>query len=140
MRYCANRAPATAIQAQFSLSWGLAWTLVNGDLGPDAYAAASLADPEVRRLEALAELVEVPSWEREGKRAARLSVVTAAGAETVAVCSVPGDVDQPLSPTAVRDKFARYGGPGLGPARAGALAAGILEAPLATPLETLLAG
>ncbi len=139
LRYCGNRAPATAIQAQFSLSYGLAWTLARGDLGADAYAPESLADPEVRRLEALAELVEVAGWDGEGKRAARLTVVTADGAETLAVRSVLGDVDRPLSPAEVRDKFARYAAPGLGSERARALATRILEAPLATPLQALLA-
>ncbi|MFP6749051.1 MAG: MmgE/PrpD family protein [Alphaproteobacteria bacterium] len=33
--YCGNRAPRTPIQAQFSLAYGLAWALCQGDLGPD---------------------------------------------------------------------------------------------------------
>ena len=56
LAYCGNRAPASAIQAQFSLSFGLAWAAVHGGLGPDAYTAAALRDRDVRRLEALADI------------------------------------------------------------------------------------
>ena len=44
---------ALAIQAQFSLTYGLARMLLTGDLGPDSYTDAALADPEVQRLERL---------------------------------------------------------------------------------------
>ena len=36
----------------------LAWALVHGDLGADAYEAAGLNEPEVRRLEALVTITE----------------------------------------------------------------------------------
>jgi 2-methylcitrate dehydratase PrpD len=45
LRYAGNRAPARAIQAQFSLSWAVAAALMQGDLGPAAYTDAALADP-----------------------------------------------------------------------------------------------
>jgi hypothetical protein len=44
---------ARAITAQFSLSWAVAAALVQGDLGPAAYTDAALADPALRRLEAM---------------------------------------------------------------------------------------
>ena len=46
MQYCGNRAPRTAIQAQFSLSYAIAAALVLGDLGPNAYD--DLGDPPSR--------------------------------------------------------------------------------------------
>ena len=46
----------SAIQAQFSLSFGLAWAAVHGGLGPDAYTVTALQDSDVCRLEALAEM------------------------------------------------------------------------------------
>ncbi|MBV9811437.1 MAG: MmgE/PrpD family protein, partial [Acetobacteraceae bacterium] len=54
LRYAGNRAPTTAIAAQFSLSFAVAASLRFGDLGPAAYRA--LDDAELRRLEALVEL------------------------------------------------------------------------------------
>ena len=49
VQYCGNRAPRTAIQAQFSLSYAIAAALVLGDLGPNAYT--DLTDPTIRHLE-----------------------------------------------------------------------------------------
>ena len=41
IRYAGNRAPRTAIEAQFSVTWAVAAALTYGDLGPEAYAAAA---------------------------------------------------------------------------------------------------
>ncbi len=49
VQYCGNRAPRTAIQAQFSLSYAVAAALVLGDLGPNAYD--DIGDPIITRLE-----------------------------------------------------------------------------------------
>ena len=77
--YCGNRDPQTAIQAQFSLSYGLAWMLVHGDLGPEAYAGEALSDREVRRLESLVELVADQDLHPNTDRGATLRVTTARG-------------------------------------------------------------
>ncbi len=138
MTYCGNRAPRTPIQAQFSLSYGLAWTLARGDLAPDAYNAASLNDAEVHRLEALVTITEEARFTNENKRAARLTVGTVEGSETFTVEAVPGDADLPLSPKAVGDKFIRYVAPILGPSRAAKLAAAVNDAPLSASLVELL--
>ncbi len=130
MTYCGNRAPRTPIQAQFSLSYGLAWALYQGDLGPEAYRRDSLASPEVRRLEALANVVEAPAFTQANKRAARLVV----NGEVFAVNSVPGEPDLPLTAEEVVAKFIRYVGPILGQAKAAAAAEAIMHAPLATSL------
>jgi 2-methylcitrate dehydratase PrpD len=50
LTYCGNRNPATALAAQFSLSFGVARALVAGDLAPDAYAPQALADQVTRLL------------------------------------------------------------------------------------------
>ncbi len=138
MTYCGNRAPETPIQAQFSLSYGLAWSLFNGDLGPEAYHADSLNNKEVRRLEALVHIVEEPAFTRANRRAARLTVGTAEGPVTIAVDAVPGDTDLPLPDEAVADKFNRYVTPILGAVRAEALASSLLTAPLSSHLRDLL--
>lgn len=72
LTYCANRAPARPIQAQFSLSYGLARALVSGDLSPDAYSDSALGDPLVRALEAKVELIENAELTRAGRLAIEL--------------------------------------------------------------------
>jgi 2-methylcitrate dehydratase PrpD len=135
--YCGNRAPKTATQAQFSLSYGLAWALMHGDLGPDAYAADALADPEVTRLEALIEVVPDAVLTRENRRGATLTVESAQGTEIHTVDAVPGDPVMPFSADAVRDKFRRYAGPHFGDTTATAIADAILDGPLDQPLGTI---
>ncbi|MBT4043985.1 MAG: MmgE/PrpD family protein, partial [Rhodospirillaceae bacterium] len=139
MTYCGNRAPTTPIQAQFSLSYGLAWALTAGDLGPDAYHDASLMDGEVRRLEALVVLTEATDYTARNQRAARLTITYADSKETVLVDAVPGEVDMPLPADEVEAKFIRYVTPILGQACANKMAQGILNAPLSSPLVGLLA-
>lgn len=68
--YCGNRAPRKPIQAQFSLSFGLAAALRFGRLDASVYEAPAFDDPELRRLENLVELVA----ERTEQRRATLTV------------------------------------------------------------------
>ena len=51
--YCGNRAPAEPIQAQFSLSFGVAAALLHGGIEADVYRSGNFHDPELRRLESL---------------------------------------------------------------------------------------
>lgn len=136
--YCGNRAPRAPIQAQFSLSFGLAWALVHGDLGPDAYEEAGLNDPEVRRLEALVTITEDKAMTAAETRGARLAVGTATGQIEVPSGAVPGEKDLPLSDAEVDAKFIRYAAPRIGDGRATDLARalrhGSFEAKLATVL------
>ena len=46
----AKRAPRTATEAQFSIPWGIACVVRDGDLTIDHYREEFLADPELRRL------------------------------------------------------------------------------------------
>ena len=105
LRYAANRAPATPIAAQFSLSFATAAGLRWGDLTPDAYRA--LDDAELRRLEALVELKADPSL---SSRAARVTVWTALGSRDATVASVPGDPDRPMTEAEVVGKCAGMAG------------------------------
>ena len=68
--YCGNRAPRTPIQAQFSLSFGVAAALRFGRLDSSVYQAPAFDDGELRRIEALVELVA----ERTDHRRATLTV------------------------------------------------------------------
>jgi 2-methylcitrate dehydratase PrpD len=136
--YCGNRAPRSAIQAQFSLTYGLAHTLARGDLGPEAYDAAALNDPEICRLEALVVVEETDEFPTG--RGVHLSVTAGSGETRVAVDRVDGDPDQPMLPDAVVAKFHKFAEPRLGVDAAMALAARIMEAPLNQPLATVLNG
>ncbi len=138
--YCGNRAPVTAIQAQFSLSYGIAWALGAGDLAPDAYNPSSLDDAEVGRLEALVTITGESKFADEYRRAARLRVTTSKGVETMLVDAVPGDPDMPLSARDVESKFIRFTAPVIGGERAAAMAAQILQGPLTASLNQILTG
>jgi 2-methylcitrate dehydratase PrpD len=112
LRYAANRAPARAIQAQFSLSWAVAAALMQGDLGPGAYTDAALIDPELRRLEALVELTEDAALTHAEKRGARLIVTLVDGENHAAsVGAIAGDPGLALDTAAVAAKCQRFAAP-----------------------------
>ena len=110
LTYCGNRAPKTAIQAQFSLSYGVACALATGELVPDSYAASFLNRPELKNLEAKIELVEDARLTQAGLRGATLAIRLPEEIRTLAVESVPGDPQQPMTRAEVLAKFARYSG------------------------------
>ena len=127
LRYAANRAPERAIQAQFSLSWAVAASLGQGDLGPAAYTDAALADAELRRLEALVELAEDGALTRAEKRGARLIVTLADGARHQAsVGAIAGDPGLALDAAAVAAKCQRFAAPVIGDAAMARLVALVL--------------
>jgi 2-methylcitrate dehydratase PrpD len=126
--YCGNRAPRTAIQAQFSLSYGVARTLAYGTLDPAAYTEDALADPLVQRLEGLVQLVPDPAAQG---RSCTLEV----DGWRQHVDRVPGDPDLKLTRDEVRAKFLAYAGPVIGMQHATAIAARVLDGGLDTPLD-----
>lgn len=136
--YCGNRAPRAPIQAQFSLSFGLAWALAHGDLGPDAYEEAGLNDPEVRRLETLVKITEDKTMTAADTRGARLAIGTTTGRVEVPSGAVPGEKDLPLSEAEVEAKFIRYASPHIGDDRAKELALTLSHGPLDAELATVL--
>jgi 2-methylcitrate dehydratase PrpD len=105
LTYCGNRAPRSPIQAQFSLSYGVARALAHGTLGPDAYGAEALADPAVARLEHLVEVIVDPAIAHRGAR------LVVDGWE-IAVAQVPDDPGLPMSRDEVVAKFNQFAGPG----------------------------
>lgn len=117
LRYAANRAPARAIQAQFSLSWAVAAALMQGDLGPGAYTDGALIDPGLRRFEALVELTEDTALTRAEKRGARLIVTLAHGeSHAASVGAIAGDPGLALDTVAVAAKCQRFATPVIGDA------------------------
>jgi 2-methylcitrate dehydratase PrpD len=108
LTYCANRAPQRPIQAQFSLSYGIARAIVAGDLGPDAYTEEALRDPLVRSLESKVRLIEDDALGRSGRRGAALAVEIGGERLERTVDRVPGDPSLPMTRHEVIAKFARY--------------------------------
>lgn len=131
--YCGNRAPRTPIQAQFSLSFGVAAMLRFGDIDPSVYEPARFDDPELRRLEALVELrVDTDLTERR-QRGATLEVTQEADAATTrlrqAVDTIPGDASQPLDRAALCAKFGHYAARSIAADRAASFCDTVLDVP-----------
>jgi hypothetical protein len=120
--YCANRAPTRPIQAQFSLSYGLAHALVAGELSPAAYTDEALTDPLTVALEKKVHLIADKA-------------MTGRGARLV----IDGDLQHsvgelaPMSREEVIAKFMRYS------CLPRAAALGVLAASGERPLPALLA-
>ncbi len=128
-RYCGNRAPETVIQAQFSLSYGVAAALVYGDLAPEAYR--DLHHQELRRLEALIDLRIDPS---RVERGAHLEIETEAGR----LAAESGPLPNAMAEADVVAKFARYASPVIGAARSAQLAEALIAGSLDLPLSSAL--
>ena len=124
MTYCGNRAPRTPIQAQFSLSYGIAAILRFGRLDAEQYAPEALNDAELRRLEAL---VHITTDAGEKQRVATLRV----NEIEERVTSVTGDPASPMSEAQCRAKFLRNGG-------SAALADALLTGPDAQRMHSIL--
>ena len=107
--YCGNRAPQTPLQAQFSLSFGVAAMLKWGRLDPWVYKEPQFHDAQVKRLEAMLE-VEVNSvWTQQLARAAQLTVYLKDGhSQSKTILAVPGDIQVPFTKEALVAKFVDY--------------------------------
>ena len=110
LTYCGNRAPKSPIQAQFSLSYGVACMLATGKLDPSSYEAGTMARKDLRSLEALVVLEEREDLTITGQRGAGISIELPGEILMYAVESVPGDPDEPMTREAVLAKFACYAG------------------------------
>ncbi len=106
--YCGNRAPQTPIQAQFSLSFGIAAMLRFGVLDSSVYRREKFEDPELRRLEALVEISIDRALEDQGKRGGSLMISNGYKDIERDVRAIPGDASMPLSAEEVAAKFMRY--------------------------------
>jgi 2-methylcitrate dehydratase PrpD len=122
MQYCGNRAPRTAIQAQFSLSYAIAAALVLGDLGPNAYD--DVGDPIIRRLE---QRVVVEVDQNRLRRGAQLTIEFGGKSLAESVDDIAGDPAMPMTKDQVVAKFHRYVEPILGERDAGSLVRFFLE-------------
>jgi 2-methylcitrate dehydratase PrpD len=121
-QYCNNRAPRSAIQAQFSMSFAIAAALVLGDLGPAAYAR--IDDPLVRALETRV-VVEVDP--QRARRGARVTLSVEGQDLTENVDDIVGDPSLPMTQDQVGAKFQRYLDPIIGASHASDLVQHFLQ-------------
>jgi 2-methylcitrate dehydratase PrpD len=113
--YCGNRSPVTPIQAQFSLSFGLAAALCEGALEPASYLAPRFDDPALRRIEAMIEIEAVTTFGDQGSRIAELTIETTDGLHHVErIEQISGDPSMPFDASSTRAKFVDYASPTLG--------------------------
>ncbi|MBA2965347.1 MULTISPECIES: MmgE/PrpD family protein [Ramlibacter] len=110
LQYCPNRAPATAIAAQFSLTWGLAAAWIHGALSPAEFRGDRFADERVRRLEQRI-VVEVDAQAfPPPARGARLFVRLGDRSWTVEQGAVTGDAGLQPDESQVLAKFSQFTG------------------------------
>ena len=136
--YCANRAPATAIQAQFSLTFGLAAALRFGGIDHETYRPAQFNDPELRRLELLVEVVVDPDLTARQARGASLQVLVNGQWLGASVGTILGDAAQPLTDAQVIGKFVNYAQGTVGAEVARRIADDLLYGDLDVPYAGLL--
>jgi 2-methylcitrate dehydratase PrpD len=105
LQYCGNRAPATVLAAQFSLSWGVAAALVHGDLSPAEFRPPRFDDARVRRLEPLVEITADASAFAQGRRGAVLQVRCTDRELRIEQAAVSGDAGEEPGVPEVLAKF-----------------------------------
>ncbi len=107
--YCGNRAPQTPLQAQFSLSFGLAAMLRWGRLDPWVYREPQFQDPWLQALEAKVEVSVDAQWTQQQRRGARLWLECSDGTRLEKeITTVPGDAQMPFTEPELTDKFVSY--------------------------------
>jgi 2-methylcitrate dehydratase PrpD len=107
--YCGNRAPRTPLQAQFSLSFGVAAMMKWGRLDPWVYKEPQFSNEQVKSLEALIQIEVNPVWTQQLARAANLTVDLKDGTQqSETILAVPGDLQIPFTKEALVAKFVDY--------------------------------
>ena len=102
-----KRRPQTPHEARFSLPYGVAATLVHGDVGLETFHPERLKDEAVLRLAGLVEASVDPDSDYPRHCPAILTVTARGKAYRVHVPFHPGSPEAPLSQADVLDKFGR---------------------------------
>jgi len=114
--------PRTTEEAQYSHAWPVAAALVDGCVGPDQVVGTRLADARIRRLASKVEMVVSPELEARfpAEALCDVEIVTKDGMVCRSgICGARGDPGNPLTDTALRDKFRALAAPVIGPDGAG---------------------
>ncbi len=106
--YLDNPTPSTMEDAQYSIPFVLAATLVDGEFGPDQMCMEKLNDPEILALAQKVKLELEPEFDKAypGMIQSEVHITTRAGATFFARSrKVKGDEDHPLSDEEIKEKF-----------------------------------
>lgn len=133
-----KKAPRTPHEARFSLPFGVAATLVDGDVSLDTFHHERLGDPAILRLAAMVESTEDPDSDYPAHCPAILEIDAAGKTYRCHVPYHPGCPEAPLSRDEVLDKFARNSGWLFGE-RARKVGEALLTTPHDQPLRSLIA-
>ena len=135
LTYCGVRQPQTPLQAQFSLSFGVAAMLRWGHLNSTVYASPEFEDDGVHRLEKKVTIHVHEAWTQQQWRRAKLRITLVDGRVLENTCTaVMGDADMPWREQDLKDKFITNCQGSLSPARSQLLAEHILHAPDQAPI------
>ena len=130
------------LDAQMSLPFAVAVSIVHGEPGLQAFSQAVRSDPVVRRVMERVEVRSSSDCEREypAKRPARVTVRSAGGERSVYVPQPYGEPDNPISDTDLDAKLARLAAPIIGEERCKEIAAEVWAFDDPPRLFGLLAG
>ena len=134
LKYCGNRRPKSRLQAQFSLSYGIAHVIMHGHLNPSAFEGEALNDIEVMRIENLIQIKSFPSQ----TRIAKLIVRTIEKEIVFEVKNISGDPECPLSDSDLIKKFVEYSESTLGNDSAKKIANSIIYSQINLPLRKVI--
>lgn len=129
MTYCGNTRPRTPIQAQFSLTYGLAYALRMGTLSPDAYLPEALDNRAQQELERKIRVTVNPDIPGRG---AVLRVRAGEDSPSYRVEAITGDIDRPMSTGQVIAKAREYMTPVIGADKSGRIIDAVLHGSLDT--------
>ncbi len=135
--YCGNRDPRTAIQAQFSLSYGVAAALRYGTVDPSIYRKDKFNEPVLRRLEKLVTIEADTTMTAAGQRGATLTLEAGYSEAEATVTHIKGDPEDPLIPEEIAAKFLRYAAPSIAADKAYHFAAAMATSTPDTPVRQL---
>ncbi|MEW6124424.1 MAG: MmgE/PrpD family protein [Pseudomonadota bacterium] len=131
-----KRAPQHPHEARFSLPYGVAATLVHGDVDVETFRIERLGDPVVKRIAALVDATVDPLSDYPQHCPARLTVRAGGKDYFRHVPHHPGSPEAALTRDDVLDKFARNTGWLFG-ANARGIGAALTETPESTAVDTL---
>ena len=135
LTYCGVRQPQTPLQAQFSLSFGVAAMLRWGHLNSTVYASPAFEDAWVHQLEKKVTIHVHGDWTQKQWRRAQLQLTLMDGRVLENTCTaVMGDADMPWREQDLIDKFITNCQGSLSPAGILSLAEHILHAPDQAPI------
>ncbi|TCT03287.1 MmgE/PrpD family protein [Aquabacter spiritensis] len=129
-------APSHPHEARFSLPYGVATTLVHGDVDVESFRVERLSDPVVRRIAALVVSSEDPDSDYPQHCPAILEVTAKGKLYRRHVRFHPGSPEAALTPDDVLDKFARNASWLFGP-EARAVGAALTQTAESAPVDAL---